>query len=90
MNLNKFTWLFCFDLFLSNIPSLTLKFYLFLFCMPNENMIMVTKLHPSNHLQNSNQAKVIITRNAKNKSKERAHLILVHVLITVSRNEGTC
>ena len=58
--------------------------------MSNENMIMVTKFHPSNHLRNSNQAKLVITRNAKNKSNEPAHLILVHVLITFSRNEGTC
>ena len=58
--------------------------------MPNEKVIMVTKLHPSNHLHNSNQAIYIIIRNAKNKSNEPAHLILVHVLITVSRNEGTC
>ena len=58
--------------------------------MPNENMIMVTKLHPSNHLHNSNQAKQIIARNAKNKSNEPAYSILVHELITVSRNEGTC
>ena len=58
--------------------------------MSNENMIMVTKLHHSNHLHNSNQAKQIITRNAKNKSNEPAHLILVYVLITVSSNEGTC
>ena len=50
--------------------------------MPNENMIMVTKLHPSNHLHNSNQAKWIITSNAKNKSNEPAHLTLVHVLLT--------
>ena len=46
--------------------------------MPNENMIMVTKLHPSNHLHNSNRTKKIITRNTKNKSNEPAHLILVH------------
>ena len=56
--------------------------------MPNENMIMVTKLNSSNHLHNSNQAKSIITSNAKNKSNEPAHLILV--LITASRNEGSC
>ena len=58
--------------------------------MQNENMIMVTKLHPSNHLHNSNQAKSIITSNPKNKSNEPAHLILEHVLITVSDNEGSC
>ena len=59
--------------------------------MPNENMIIVTKLHPSNHFHNSNQAKKIITRNAKkSKPNEPARLILVHVLITVSKNEGTC
>ena len=57
--------------------------------MPNENMIMVSKLHPSFHLHNSkNQAKKIITSNTKNKSNEPAHLILV--LIKVSRNEGSC
>ena len=58
--------------------------------MPYENKIMVTKLYPSNHLHNSNQAKQTITRNTKNKSNEPAHLILVHEFITVSRNEGTC
>ena len=56
--------------------------------MPNENMIMDTTLHPSNYLHNSNQAKYIITNNTKNKSNEPAHLILV--LITGSRNEGSC
>ena len=53
--------------------------------MPNENMIRVTKLHPSNHLNNLNQAKLIITSNARNKPNEPAHLIFVHVLIKVSR-----
>ena len=56
--------------------------------MPNESMIMVTKLRPSNHLHNSNQAKEFITSNAKNKLNEPAHLILM--LITVSRNEDSC
>ena len=56
--------------------------------MPNGKILMVTKLHPSNHLHNSNQAKKIITSNAKNKSNKPAYLILV--LITVSRNEGSC
>ena len=51
-------------------------------------MIMVTKLHPSNHLHNSNQAKEILTSNANSKSNESAHLI--SVLITVLRNEGSC
>ena len=56
MDLNKFIGNFTFDLFLSIILSLTVKFY-FVPRMPNENMIKVTKLHPSNHLHNSNQAK---------------------------------
>ena len=51
-------------------------------------MTMVTKVDPTNHLNNSNQAKYIITSNAKNKSNEPAHLIFV--LITVLRNEGSC
>ena len=38
-------------------------------------MLMVTKLHPSNHLPNSSQAKLIITSNSKNKSNEPANLI---------------
>ena len=57
MDLNKFIGNFCFDLFLSIILSLTVKFYFIPIRMPNENMIMVTKLHPSYHLHNSNQAK---------------------------------
>ena len=57
MDLNKFIGNFCFDLFLSIMLSLTVNFILFLFRMPNENMIMVTKLHPFNNLHNSNQAK---------------------------------
>ena len=57
MDLNKFIGNFCFDLFLSIMLSLTVQFILFLFRMPNENMIMVTKLHPFNNLHNSNQAK---------------------------------
>ena len=36
-------------------------------------MIMITKLHPTNHLHNSNQAKWIITINVKSKSNEPAH-----------------
>ena len=54
-----------------------------------ENVTMVTKLHPTNHLHSSTQAKYIITSNAKNKSNEPAYLILV-LMITVSRNEGSC
>ena len=50
--------------------------------MPNENMIMATKLHPSNNLHNSNQAKLTQRIN------ELAYLILV--LITVSINDGSC
>ena len=56
--------------------------------MPNENMIMVTKLYPSNHFHNLNQAKLIKTIGTRIKSNEPAHLILV--LIIVSRNEGPC
>ena len=55
--------------------------------MPNERMIIDTKIHPTNYLHNSNQAKYIITSNEQNKSNELAHLILV--LIAVSRN-GAC
>ena len=46
--------------------------------MPNKMMIMVTKLHPTNHLHNSNQAKWIITSSSisKNKSNEPAHKYL--------------
>ena len=50
---------------------------------------MTTKLHPTIHLYNSNQAKQIITCNKKNKSFGPIHLNLV-LIITVSRNEGSC
>ena len=52
-------------------------------------MIIVTKLHPTLHLHNSNQAKQIITSNAKNESNEPTPLILV-LMNTVSNNEGSC
>ena len=43
--------------------------------MPNKNIIMVTNLHHSNHLHNSNQANKVITSSTKNNSNEPAHLI---------------
>ena len=54
--------------------------------MSNENVIMDTKVLPTNHLHNSNQAIYRITSNEKNNSHWLAHLILV--LIAVLRNEG--
>ena len=54
--------------------------------MPNENMIMDAKFHPIYYFHISNQAKYIITSNAKNKSNEQA--LLISVLIAVFRNEG--
>ena len=46
-----------------------------------KKLIIVTKLHPSNHLHKSNKAKQIITSNAKKKSNEPAHFF--HTFATV-------
>ena len=60
------------------------------------NLIMHTKLLPTDYLHHSNQARYIITSNAKNKSNELAQnksnelAYLILVLIAVSRNEGSC
>ena len=53
-----------------------------------KKMIMDTKLHHTDHLHYSNQAKYIITSKAKNKLNKPAHLILV--LMAFSKNEGSC
>ena len=55
--LKEFIGNFAFSNFLSITLSLTVNFVLFVLSMPNENMIMVTKLNPSYRLHNSNQAK---------------------------------
>ena len=57
MYLNEFIDIFALTYFCHLHLVLQWNFILFLFSMPNENMGMVTKLHPSNHLHNSNQAK---------------------------------
>ena len=46
-----------FELFLSITISLTVKSYFINLACQRKMMIMVTKLHPTNHLHNSNQAK---------------------------------
>ena len=52
MDLYKFIGNFALTYFCQLYLVLQWNFILFLFFMPNENMIMVTKLHLSNNLHN--------------------------------------
>ena len=56
--------------------------------MPNEKMIMDTKLHSINPLHVSNQAKEILASNVKNKPNEPFYFGTNN--IAVSRNEVSC